>query len=284
MSFSNDDTTETIPDVESPEKPSSAASRQKKTSSKSVKVLEMNPSKSGLEDTKTTSSSESAKKPSLRRSGSAMPVPRFSQKQDRVKEALKRLGVKSEDVENAPEVTPLLKLADGGLKAVISAMRFGSQNETIRLFLDKYDSIPAGDRERLPWEAIILAAELEFDTFTGAAMFAIANFSSNKSKIIIASSHPRVTKARVKYALLPSGEKDRFAIDTMVGALPSPKGPTFIGKAIFGGTSQTANEKDDDDGTPQEGLYVDDGTLDNLFPNSSTMQDKLIPIRQKLLE
>lgn len=266
--------------------PLSPESKPRKTSRKNVKEQVLDPLPSGLEDLKTKSLSVSGKKRSLKRNGSAMPVPRFSPSKDRIKEALKRLGVKPEDVENAPEVTPLLKNAEGGLKAVLGAMRFSTQNETIKRFIDKYDSIPVGDRERLPWEAIILSAELDFDSFTGAAVFAIANFSSNKSKIIIASSHPKVTLARVKYALLPSGEKDRFAIDTMVGALPSPKGPTFIGKAIFGGASQAASggDKDDEEDTPTNGVYVDDGDLDNLFPPSSAMQEKLIPIRQKLLE
>lgn len=165
-------------------------------------------------------------------------------------------------------------------------MRFAPNDESIRDFLAKYDSIPSGDRERMPWEAIALSVGIDMNTFLGAVMFALQNHSVNTVKLIAVTSHPKITEARVRFAQLPSGEKDRFALDTAMGFLPSPKGPTFIGKAIFGGASQavSGSDKDDDDDTPTGGIYVDDGDLDNLFPPSSAMQEKLIPIRQKLLE
>jgi hypothetical protein len=281
VSFNSDDTTVITPSSERQEKPLSPESPPTKTEPKSGKVLPPDQFLNGSEDTKKKNLLVKEKKPSSK--SSEMPVPKLTEKQNRVVQALKRLGVSPEEVASAPEITPLLKEADGGLKYVLNCFRFSVQNETIKGFLEKYDSIPAGDRERLPWEAIVISAGLDFDMFMGAATFAIANHSSNKSKIIIASSHPKVTKARVRFALLPSGEKDRFAIDTMVGALPSPKGPTFIGKAIFGGAGQAAaGDRDDDE--PQEGVVIDDGNLDSLFPPSKDMQEKLIPIRQKLLE
>lgn len=62
--------------------------------------------------------------------------------------ALKRLGVSQADLDAAPQISPLLKKADGGLKQVLAAMRF-APDEVITAFLRKYDSIPLGDRERL---------------------------------------------------------------------------------------------------------------------------------------
>lgn len=227
----------------------------------------------------------SEKKPISKKKQGEMPVPKMAEKRAREIAALKRLGVSQEEVESAPSMSLLLKEADGGLKAVMIAMRFNLQNETIKKFIETYDAIPSGDRERIPWEAVVIAADLDFDTFYGAAGFSIASYASNKSKIILSSSHPKIARARIKYGLMAGGEKDRTAIDTMVGALPSPKGPTFIGKAVFGGAAQTANEKDDDeDGKPSEGVFVNDGNLDALFPPSGDIQEKLIPIRQKLLE
>ena len=283
MSSKNDGTTMTILREQNQDPLSSQESQPKRTRSKSVKVLESNLSRNGLEDSKIPSTLEPENAlSSKKRQESAMPVPKLSAKQDRVRQALKRLGVDPEQVESAPQITPLLKNADGGLKQVIGAMRFAPNDESIREFLAKYDSIPSGDRERLPWEAIALSVGLDMNALLGAIMFALQNHSVNTVKLIAVTSHPKVTKARVKYALLPSGEKDRFALDTAMGFLPSPKGPTFIGKAIFGGAPQTANEKDED-GT-QEGVFVDDGDLDSLFPPSNAMQEKLVPIRQKLLE
>lgn len=284
MSSNTDDTSVITPNSESPERLLSPELKRTKTSPKSVKVLPMNPLVNGSVRGSRRKRSSASGRGSSSKSKSAMPVPKLSLKQDRTLQAIKRLGIKPEEVDAAPGVTPLLKLADGGLKAVLGAMRFSGQNDTLQKFLHKYDSIPSGDRERLPWEAILIAAEVDFDTFVGAATFAIANVSANKSKIIMASSHPKITEARVRYALLPSGEKDRNALDIMVGAMPSPKGVTFIGKAIYGGASQTAAGDRDEDDTPQDATYVDDGNLDNLFPPSDAMQERLIPIRQKLLE
>jgi hypothetical protein len=207
---------------------------------------------------------------------------------DRAQQALKRLGVDVLALRSAPEITPLLKNAEGGLKAVLGAMRFASDDPSIQSFLEKYDSTPSGDREKLSWEAIALAAGVDLRVFLGAAMLALQSHAVNTVKIIAMTSHPKITRARVKYGLLPSGEKDRTALDTAMGFLPSPKGPTFIGKAIFGSGNQTMNAQgagrgdDDEDGPVIDG--DSDPDLDNLFPPSNDMQTKLIPIRQRLLE
>lgn len=192
----------------------------------------------------------------------------------------------------APEITPLLKNAQGGLKAVLGAMRFAADDPSIQIFLEKYDSVPSGDREKLSWEAIALAAGLDLRVFLGAAMLAMQSHAVNMVKIIAMTNHAEITKKRVKYGLLPSGEKDRTALDTAMGFLPSPKGPTFIGKAVYNGggggggnTGGAPAHIDDDD--PDEGdtfVEAENVNLEKLFPSCNTMQQKLIPIRQKMLD
>lgn len=156
------------------------------------------------------------------------------------------------------------------------AMRFWAHNETIAAFLQKYDSIPVGDRGRVPWEAVALAAKLDPLTLQGAIMQAIIQSSGNLSKILAISSHPKIMRATIKYAKLPSGEKDRRAADIMVGALPSPKGPTFIGKAVFGGGKDADDEE-------QMAILGKDADMDDIFPSAPTMQEKLNSIRQRQL-
>jgi len=192
---------------------------------------------------------------------------------------------------SAPEITPLLKNAEGGLKAVLGAMRFVGDDPTIQTFLEKYDSIPSGDREKLSWEAIALAAGLDLRVFLGSAMLALQSQAVNMVKIIAMTSHPKITRARVKYGLLPSGEKDRTALDTAMGFLPSPKGPTFIGKAIFGaggggqsGGGPPAEVNDDDSDDEDTFIDVENLNTEKFFPSSNTVQQKLIPIRQRMLE
>ena len=86
--------------------------------------------------------------------------------------ALQRLRVSEEALATAPAITPLLKKAEGGLKQVLAAMRF-APDEVITAFLRKYDSIPVGDRERLPMEAIALAAGIDIHHLMGSIMMAL---------------------------------------------------------------------------------------------------------------
>jgi len=214
-----------------------------------------------------------------------MPVP--SPIVDRKADALRRLRPKvtPEQLETAPPVTPLLEDSFGGLKTVMEAMRFATSDEVVSAFLKRYDSIPSGDREVLPWEAIAISAGVNLNHFAGSAMLAAATYCANKSKLIIATNHPEITKKRVEFALLPSGEKDRYALDVMAGAMPSAKGPTFIGKAIFGPSDGgIGKRKDDDETEDQTAVFGTEDDLDKLFPSPSTMQNRLVPIRQRLLE
>lgn len=166
-------------------------------------------------------------------------------------------------------------MADGGLRSVLDAMRFSAQDEVIAAFLKKYDSIPTGDRESLPWEAVALAAKLDLHRLTGAILFALQAASVNIVKVIALSSHPAVMQATVDFAKLPSGEKDRTMVHQGLGFLPSPKGPTFIGKAVFGPSGGKEKEE------PTEAAMFDgDDDIDELFPSPSAMQEKLVPIRQ----
>lgn len=166
-------------------------------------------------------------------------------------------------------------------------MRFASDDPDIGAFLEAYDAIPEGDRKSIPWEAVAMSANINVKHLLGAVQIAAQTHSVNTVKIIATTGHPKIMKARIRFGQLAGGGKDRDAIDTGLGFLPSPKGPTFIGKAIFGGAANTAAGKtDDDDDDEGEVAMFDskDGDLDALFPPSNAMQEKLIPIRQKLLE
>lgn len=211
-----------------------------------------------------------------------MPVPKRIVKTRRNGDALRRLRINLQDLEAAPRITPLLKQARGGLKAVLSAMR-SMPDEVIAAFLDKYDAVSPRDRESLPFEAIALAAGVDMNHLLGSTLLALQAQSVNTVKIIAMTSHPAITRARVKYALMASGERDRTAMDTAMGFLPSPKGPTFIGKAIFGSGRHSMEQQNA--GRNDDGDEIDDGDpdLDRLFPPATVMQEKVNSIRQKLL-
>jgi hypothetical protein len=198
--------------------------------------------------------------------------------------ALHRLRVSEEALAAAPAITPLLEQADGGLKQVMAAMRF-APDDVITAFLRKYDTLPVGDRERLPIEAIALAAGVDTNHLLGSIMLALQAQSVNMVKIIAMSAHPAITKARVKYGQMAGGDKDRAALDTAMGFLPSPKAPTFIGKAIFGSGRNSMQRHDDlpgdEDEEPPIAAVESNPDLDKLFPPANLMQEKLTAIRQR---
>jgi hypothetical protein len=153
-------------------------------------------------------------------------------------------------------------------------MRFSS-SEAIQKFLKTYDSISLRDREKLSLEAIAIAAKVGIPLLLGEILLAIREHSVNVVKFIAVGSHPEVMKKTVESALLPGGWRDREHVHTMLGALPTPKNTTNFINKVFTGGAKDEEEKD----APEE--IMDD--VDFVFPDSSVMQDRIQPMRQKLL-
>lgn len=220
--------------------------------------------------------------PKAKKSKGTMPVPKLGKAKDRTEQALKRLGVKREQLASIPPLSAMIKRDSkelGGQKAVLEAIRFSPEKPEIAAFLAVYDDLPKGDKERLPWEAVAVSAGINVDHLIGAITSAVYKNSANRSKFIIGMGHPLSVAARVKYAQLPSGEKDRTALDIMLGAMPQKKGMVIINK--MGGHS---SDKDEDDDDVVEGeMFTPDHDLESLFPSSEKIQEKLLTIRQKML-
>jgi hypothetical protein len=200
---------------------------------------------------------------------------------------MRKLGVTQSELAAVDKIEPIFKNAQGGLKAVLEAMRFYSEDETIAAFLKKLESIPERDRPLLRWEAIALAAGVSTKVLAGSILLAMQAASATTVKVIAFSGHPKLMEARVKYGQLPSGEKDRWAVDTALGFLPTTKGPTFIGRAIFGGSgsnlgSVPKGDDDSEDSSPSPSMDTDK-EYDELFPSPGEIQERLVPIRQKML-
>lgn len=280
MTRTKDNTPSSGRNGKQPAKLFTLGSPAKKTSSAQSTAAAPNPATNLLGS---GSASPATKKPSDRANASSvnanLPVPKLPRKTYRAEAALKRLKIKPEQLTTAPQITNLFRNAEGGLKAVLTAMRFWAQDDVIAAFLKKYDAIPLGDRTRVPWEAIGIAAKVDLRTLSGAIMNAVVQSCGNTSKILAVTGHPSLMRATLKYGRMASGEKDRRAVDVMVGALPSPKGPTFINKAVFG----APGAKDGEEGE-SAAFFGKDDDLDQLFPSASTMQEKLISIRQRRLE
>ena len=150
-------------------------------------------------------------------------------------------------------------------------MRF-SGNPLVRQFLTRYDKIPIGDQKYLPFEAVAIAAEVEPAYLLGEILLAMSEFSVASVKVIGIGRHPEVMKQTVEGAL-EGGVRQQEMVHSMLGALPKQGGSIFIGK-FFGGKEPEA------EGAPER--FEDD--LDVIFPDVSKMQERVQPMRQKLLE
>lgn len=192
------------------------------------------------------------------------------------KEAERRLGIDPKELEQAPPLSQLLHEAAGGLQTVLLALRF-SVDPQVKLFLEKYDSLSLHDQRVLTWEAVALAAGVAPPYLLGAALFALQQHSANRVKILALSSHPEVMQRRIQYALRPNGEKDRSAIQTALGFLPSHKGSTFIINPL----QELPKPGEDEDEDDEEGRS---DQLARIFPELTVTQEKLLPVRARRLD
>ncbi len=285
------------PHQESKENQSSPTSPTKKTKPEGISELPTNQSTNGSNPTGLTKpipmpseneADSGSKTIRPKKQKSLMPVPKLPPKDKRAELALKKLKVKPEILASAPKITPLLKTSvKGGLKAALDAMRFATDDHEINAFLRVYDKIPVGARTKVPWEAIAIAAKVNPKHLLGAIQLAVQTHCWNRSRFIAISNHPDVMDKRVEYAKMAGGERDRTQLDISLGFLQSPKGPTFIGKqvAVFGGNGgQGKGKGDEDEGKTVEAQYDSSDGFDDLFPSPNDIQDKLVPIRQRLLE
>lgn len=190
--------------------------------------------------------------------------------------ALGRIKVTKEQLKQAPDITSVLKDIPKGRILAFRAMRF-SDNPVIRQFLAFHDRLPKGDRTYLSIEAIAIAADVQPAYLLGEILLAMREFSVSSVKAIGIGRHPEVMTKTIESALTNGGVRDREMVHSMLGALPQKGGSIFIGK-FFGGKSEPTEPGD----TAPPERFEDD--LDVIFPDVSIMQEKVQPLRQKLLE
>jgi hypothetical protein len=216
-----------------------------------------------------------------------MPVPKLPVKHDRAEKALKKLKIKPEILATAPQITAMLKRdLKGGLKTALEAMRSSSDDQEINAFFKVYDKLPVGARPKVPWEAISIAAKVNPKHLLGSIRLAVETYCWNRSRFIAISNHPDVMGKRVEFAKMAGGEKDRMAMDIYNGFLASPKGPTInVNQQVAAFPGRGGKSKgDEDEGKTIEAQYDSSDGFDDLFPSPNDIQDKLVPIRQRLLE
>ena len=207
---------------------------------------------------KTGSRSDLVSVPSLKKKSEN----RAEKLERQLKTTLNKLGVDAVELAQVPRITSILEHAQGGISAVISAMRF-SHDPSIEAFLKTYDEASITDKKILPLEAFALIAGVDVPQLLGATILAVANQSANIVKIMLPTHHPDVVKAGIKQALKPGGHRDRNSINTAMKLLPVKSGTTIM----IGDSGRTTVES--------EVVDPNDVDTEDLFPNLEDTQKML---------
>lgn len=126
----------------------------------------------------------------------------------RRQEIQKRLGITAEQMVGVPEITPILRMANGGPKGCIEALRADDSPDAVT-FLAKWDSLAATDQTRACIEDVCIASGLTtrrlLEVITGAMM----TQGDVMTRLIVAAAKPKVIERMAKQAKTAKGEKDR---------------------------------------------------------------------------
>lgn len=155
-----------------------------------------------------------------------------SVKPKRLSAIIAKLDVDWDELRKCPKMTDILMESSettGGLEKIIEAMRH-NKSPVIVKFLKQYDKATDEERHVVPWEVWALKAKVEIPELLGQIILSIRRRSVNMIKVMAMTAHPDIIRKRIEFAKTKAGVSDRNAIDTALGFLPTPKGPTFIGK------------------------------------------------------
>jgi hypothetical protein len=171
---------------------------------------------------------------------------------------LNRYKIGKRAYEMCAKIGDVIYRAIGGRQRAIETLKF-SKNPDAQKLLQFCEKLSWGTRDKIPIEALCLAAEVDPTTIAGALVLAARDVSRLESSLITLDKHPDVVRATAFYAGTADGSKDRemFHKAAVVGWLPTPKGSS-INVNVFD-PKQVAEDGDDDDGVPTlEGVFGSD--------------------------
>lgn len=235
------------------------------------------PSKTSAVPNKTsTLNLPSQGKTSLKVSGRANASLRKKDLRNRKSEALRRLGISSEQMVGVPRITHMLEEAEGGLAQVIEALRASDEEEAIA-FITKYDSVSESDHQRVTLEEISTSAGVRSIDLLGVATKALFAQGETVASIVSSSARPEVTKKTIQMALQDKGVRDREMFHTATGFLPIPKGTLIMNNrtqvANFNGGSR---DPDDDAEIPEGPTSGDLPSMDDDVVNFQKTVQKML--------
>lgn len=161
-----------------------------------------------------------------------------------------------------------------------------SDGEISATFLAKWDSIPERDRECLTIEVIAFSAGVDPRALLGEILLAAREYSVVKFKLKALEAHPEILEKQIEFAKERGGQRDRADIHTILGALPRSK-TTFIDKFYAGSETAENDLSESETEAPAKAIQQTEEMVEDenfVFPDCEVMQEKIQPIRQKLLD
>jgi hypothetical protein len=176
-------------------------------------------------------------------------------------------------LENCPKIEEKLRKVIGGRLRAIETLKFSPHPDAKKL-LEFCQRIKFANREKVPFEAMCLAAGVDVVTIWGALILAARDVSRAESALITMMEHPEVVQATVDFAKKSEfASKDREMVHKAVGWLPTPKGSN-INVNVFD-PHKEAEEDGGEDGAPD---------LDDIFGSNPMEIEGWGNDRRKLLE
>lgn len=122
-------------------------------------------------------------------------------------EAIRRLRERWEEespdeeweADQEPIVTPLFKACEGGIEHVLDAIR-AHDDDDARAFVEEYERCSATDRKYIPLEYVAFTSGIGSLRLAEIAQTAIFLYDGMKTKLLIASHMPKVTRSIIKAA------------------------------------------------------------------------------------
>jgi hypothetical protein len=172
---------------------------------------------------------------------------------------LARYKVGKRQWETCPKISDIIQRAIGGRNQAIEKLKFSKNADAVKL-MEFCEKLAWSTREKIPIEALCLAAGVDITTIAGALVLAARDTSRLESTLITLEKHPDVVRATAFYAGLADNSKDRemFHKAAAVGWLPQPKGSS-INVNVFDPKQHHTEDEDEIDGIPTiEGVFDSD--------------------------
>lgn len=182
-----------------------------------------------------------------------------------------------DELDAAPRITDILVRtfnSRGGRTPRLQTIGYltASESPEARAFLKVWRELPVGDKDRIPLEAVCIAAKVSPLAILGAVLMSAKNLKAQESALKAIIAHPDVIDATVRSAKTAVGFSDRKMLHEAVGFLPTKQG-SQIAINLGLGKSKDDDDEGDDEKSWSEAFPTIAGELESWGENRRKLTD-----------